>query len=114
MAFAVDPFGTITNPLPAGSLGPGGGLITLLNNVLRLVYLGAGIWALIKIVTAGFNFVNSGGDPKKIETAWASIYQSLIGLIVIVSAIAIAGLIGLLMFGSATAILSPTIYGPTP
>lgn len=106
------PFGTITNPLPTSSLTPGGGLIQILNNILRLVFLAGGIFAFIKVLAAGIKFIDAGGDPKAIEQAVDSIWQSLVGVIIIISSIAIAALIGLLLFGDVTAILSPKIYGP--
>lgn len=109
-----NPFGTITNPLPAGSLGPGGGLISLLNNIIRLIFVISGIYAFMQILLAGFGFIHAGGDSKKIEQSWNSIWQSMLGLIIIISSIAVAALIGLLLFGDATAILNPKVYGPTP
>lgn len=107
-----NPFGSIVNPLPGGSLGPGGGLIVLLNNVLRLIFVVAGIFAFLRVITAGLGFINAGGDSKKIEQAWNSIWQSLMGLAIIISSIAMAALIGLILFGDAGAILNPKIYGP--
>lgn len=106
-----NPFGTVDNPLGYGDAF-GGGLIILFNNILRLVFAGAGVFAFIKILMAGFGFLNAGGDPKKIESAWASIWQTIIGLAIIISAFAIAAIIGQIFFGSATAILNPRIYRP--
>ncbi len=108
-----NPFGTVTNPLPAyQSTSPGGGLIILLNNVLRLIFVGAGIFAFIRFILAGLKFISSSGDPKGIEAAWNAIWQSLLGLVIIISSFAIAALIGQLLFGDATTILNPRIYGP--
>lgn len=104
---ADDPFGQITNPLPAG-----GGLIPLLNNILRLVFVIAGIYAFVQIIVAGLGFISAGGDAKKIETAWNGIWQSLLGVVIIISSIAMAALMGLLLFKDPTAILSPKVYGP--
>jgi hypothetical protein len=104
--------GSITNPLPSSSSAPGGGLIILLNNVLRLIFVGAGIYAFIRVIVAGLGFISAGGDVKKITTAWNSIWQSLLGLIIIIGSFAIAGLIGQVLFGDWTAILNPKIYGP--
>ena len=108
----MNPFGTITNPLPITSTAPGGGLIIILNNALRLMFIGAGIFAFLKVIMAGLGFMNAGGDPKKIEAAWATIWQSLIGLTVIIASFAIAALAGVIFFGRFDAILNPTIYGP--
>lgn len=109
-----NPFGTVTNPLPGGSLGPGGGLTVFLTNILRLIFVAAGLFAFVRIVLCGMRFISAGGDVKKIESAWACIWQSLLGLIIIVSSFAIAALLGLLFFGDPGAILNPVIYGPGP
>lgn len=109
---STNPFGTVTNPLPGGSLGPGGGLTVLLNNVLRLIFLAAGIFSFLKVVQSGLKFIAAGGDVKKIEQAWAAIWQALLGMTIVVSSIAVAALLGLLFFGNASAILNPKIYGP--
>lgn len=103
---AQGPFDTpINNPIP-------GTLIGLLNNILRLVFAVAGIYAFLRIVIAGLGFINAGGDPKKIEQAWNSIWQAILGLIIVVGSIALAALMGLILFGNAGAILNPQIYGP--
>ncbi len=109
-----NPFGTITNPMPnnQGALGENGGLIQLLTNILRLVFTAGGIYAFIRIVVAGLKFMNAGGDSKAIQQAWDSIWQSLLGVVIIISSLVVAALIGQLLFGDATAILNPKIYGP--
>lgn len=107
-----NPFGCVDNPLPNSSPNPGGGLITLLSNILRLVFVGAGIFAFVRVITAGISFIGAGGDAKKIEQAWSSIWQSLLGLVIIVSSFAIAAIAGQLLFGDPMAILAPEIYGP--
>ena len=56
--------------------------------------------------------MNAGNDPKKIELAWAKIWQSMVGLLIIVASFALAALIGLILFQDASAILKPAIYGP--
>ena len=107
------PFGSIKNPLSWGSnLPPGGGLIMLLNNVLRIFFVVAGIYTFIKIMLAGFKFITAGANPEKMSEAQNSIWQSLIGLIIVLSSIAVAALIGQVMFGNWQAILNPRIYGP--
>ena len=83
-----------------------------LSLVLRLVTIAAGIYALINFVIAGIGFISAGGNPEAVQRSWAKIYQTLIGISVVVLSYALAGVLGLLLFGSANAILSPTIYGP--
>lgn len=109
--------GTVTNPLPsvyqniAGGAG-GGGLILFFSNVLRLVFVAAGIFAFINFIIAGYEYMTAGGDSKALMAAWARIWQSLVGLIFIVGSFAAAALMGQLFFGNWSAILSPSLYGP--
>lgn len=112
---ADDLIGTITNPMPTAyqSLtGTNGGLILFFTNILRLVFVVAGIYALINFITAGYQFMSAGGDSKAINQAWNRILFSLVGLIVIVGSFALAALFSKLIFGDAGYILNPQLYGP--
>lgn len=102
-------FGTISNPTKYESV-QGQGLFTFLSNVLKFAAVAGGIYMIIQIVLAGFDYINAAGDSKKTETAWAKIWQSLVGLAIISAAFIIAGVIGRL---TGINILSPEIYGPT-
>lgn len=108
--------GKIENPLSEtgyeGLTGNPGGLILFLTNILRLVFLGAGIYAFLNLITAGFSFMTAGGDAKKITEAWNKIWHSLLGLVLIVGSFALAAVFGQLIFGNAGFILSPQIFGP--
>ncbi len=111
-------FGEIDNPLQTLNTGYGdatsttNGLVFFLSNIIKLVTVGAGLFAFINLIIAGFTYISAGSDSKKTTEAWSRIYMSLIGLVVIVASYAIAGVLGMVLFGSPTAILSPTIYGP--
>lgn len=106
-------FGTIKNPLPASSYGNvDTGLPLFITNVIKLIFAAAGLFAFFNLLLAGFYYITSGGDSKKIEAASYSINMSLIGLVVMVAAGAITGIVSYLLFGSATAILAPSITGP--
>ncbi len=103
--------GTIENKLnPYGSYDKG--LILLFSNILRLVFVFAGILAFLNLIVAGFQYMNAGGDSKVLNAAWARIWQSLLGLVIIVGSFALAGLFGYLIFGDAGFILNPKVYGP--
>ena len=107
--------GTVENPLPPayqGITGSPGGLILFLTNILRLVFVAAGLFAFINLILAGFQFMGAGGDAKAVGQAWGKIWQSLMGLILVVGSFALAALFGYLLFGDAGYILNPKIYGP--
>jgi hypothetical protein len=107
-------FGQINPPSSLGVYGvnvdPGMG--QFLNLIFNLLVIGAGLYALINFLLAGYSFMSAGDDPKKIEGAWAKIWQTVLGLAFTAGAFVLAAIFGWIIFGSPTAILSPTI--PTP
>lgn len=110
-----DVVGKIKNPLPTAyqnAVGANGGLMLFLTNVLRLVFVVAGIYAFINFIIAGFQYMNAAGDSKALTAAWDRIWQSFIGLIVIIASFALAALMGQLLFGNPQFILNPVLYGP--
>jgi len=107
-------FGQITPP-PGINKYKGlqeGGLINFANNLLKFAIVGAGIYAFVNIILAGYSFMSAEGDPKKVEQAWKWIYQSLLGLVLVAGSFVLAAIFGWLIFGNAGAILNPKIYGP--
>ena len=112
-------FGKIVPPQAIERLTPArweaghpSGLIVLFNNVLHLLIVAGGIYALLNFIIAGYSFMSANNDPKKIDLAWAKIWQSMVGLLIIAASFVLAALIGKFLFGSARAILEPKIYGP--
>lgn len=110
------PFGTIQPPEAVqkyGVLGgSGGGLVQFISNLIVLVTVLGGVWALFNIILAGFALVTSDGDPKKVGQMTEKITTSFIGLLVMVSAPLLAALLGLLIAGRADYFLRPEIFGP--
>lgn len=120
-AQASEVVGTVQNTLlpsvyqnPFATGGGQGGLILFFTNILRLVFVGASIYAFLNLIVAGFQYMTAGGDAKMLGLAWARIWQTLLGLLIIAGSFALAALFGYLIFGDASFILSPKIYGPTP
>jgi hypothetical protein len=104
-------FGTIKSPITSyGDVGTG--LPSFITNVITIIFAAAGLFAFFNLMIAGFSYISAAGDTKKIEAATASINMSLMGLVIMVAAAAITGVVSYLLFGSATAILSPNITGP--
>jgi hypothetical protein len=90
-----------------GDVGAGFG--AFLNLIFQLAIVGGGIYALFKIILAGYAFLSAGDDPKAIEGAWARIWQSMIGLVLIAGAFVLAAIFGRIFFGSYDAIINPVI-----
>lgn len=103
-------FGTVNPPTLYGGISEG--LVLFLNNILRLVFVVAGLFAFLNLIIAGFQFLSAGGDPKTIEKAWNRIWQSLVGLLIIVCSFLLAAIFGYLLFGDPGAILQIKIWGP--
>lgn len=105
-------FGNVNPPYSTSSYPSDvGGIILFFTNVIRLIFLVAGLALLIKIVLAGFAYITAGGEPKKLEQAWANIWQSVVGMLIMVSAFVLAAIVGQLLFGDAFFILHPMLYG---
>jgi len=108
-------FGTITLPTIfryGGLIGEPGGLVRFLNNLIKLLIVAGGLFALFNIIFAGYGYMSAGDDPKKVAAASAKIWQSLIGLLLIAGSFVLAAIFGWILFRDATAILAPKIYGP--
>ncbi len=104
-------FGTITPPRAVSNFGDieSGGLGNFLNLILRVMIIGAGIYALFNFVMAGYAFLSAGDDSKKVEGAWGKIWQSALGLAVAAGAFVLAAIFGQLIFGDWNFILNPSI-----
>lgn len=108
---ADNPFGNIKAPAGLSNYtgDPAQNLGQLLNLVLRTLIVGAGIYALINLVLAGYAFMSAGDDSKKVAGAWAKIWQTLLGLAFAAGAFVLAAIFGQLIFKDPTFILNPRI-----
>lgn len=106
------------NPPPGVNLyinqagATGGGLILFINNILKLLIVVAGIFAVFQFIFAGYGFISAGGDSKKMSDAWTKIWQTVLGLIVVFASFTLSAVISKIFLGDWTAILHPKIYGP--
>jgi len=81
----------------------------LIQTIIYVLIIGAGIYALINFVVAGYSFMSAGDDAKKVAGAWAKIWQTAIGLAVAAGSFVLAAIFGQLIFGDPLFILKPTI-----
>jgi len=115
-------FGSITNPFksinstsPLATAGDKGqGLVILGNSLLKFVIVMAGLFTFWNIIAAGYGFMSAGDDAKAVAKAWNKFTLSILGLTFVAGSFVLAAIFGYLIFGDAAAIISPTIYGPTP
>lgn len=67
----------------AGNSDPITGSNGALKKVSLILAFISGVTAVIIILVSGFNYVTSGGDPKKAESARNGIVGAVIGLVII-------------------------------
>jgi|GEM_PF-869369 len=58
----------------------------IFSNILSVVTTLAGIAVLIVLISGGFNWMTSGGDPKKAESARNTITYAIVGIILMIIA----------------------------
>ena len=114
LAATTGPFGEIKLPTEiTGKYGTGGveggALGKFLNIIILTLIVGAGVYALINLIMAGYAFMSAGDDPKKVAGAWSKIWQTLLGLAFAAGAFVLAAIFGQLIFGDPSFILSPKI-----
>lgn len=88
------------------------GLILFVRAIVRILIVIAGLYATLNIILAGYGFLSASDDPKKIQAAWAKIWQSIVGLLVVAASFILAAIIGYLLFGNPMALIYPQITGP--
>ncbi len=106
-----NPFGTITPPSALSKYGdkPGAAIGTIVQYVIWILIISAGVYAVFNFILAGYAFMSAGDDPKKVAGAWSKIWQTALGLAVAAGALVLAAIFGQLIFGDAAAILNPSI-----
>ncbi|MFA6518223.1 MAG: hypothetical protein WCV93_01045 [Candidatus Shapirobacteria bacterium] len=107
-ASAAGIFGTVGNPTAYKS-DAGSGLFIFMSNIFKIVGTIGAIYVVFQFIIAGYEYISANGDSKKTELAWAKIWQSILGLVIISSAFILSGVIERLTGISAT---KPVIWGP--
>lgn len=64
-----------------------------IQSILNVVYMVAGVIAVIVLIIAGINYITSAGDTNKITKAKNTILFTVVGLIIIISAFAITNFV---------------------
>lgn len=85
------------------------GLLIFISNMIKLATAVAGLWVMFNFITAGFTYVTASGDKGAYDKIGTKLTLSVFGLVLIVGAYTIAGIIGLIIFGDATYIINPQI-----
>lgn len=98
-------------PLPTlegvGSLGDTSVLTTdaaasfifsnIISTVLGVTTISAGLWFMFQIFSGAFQWLTSGGDKQALENARKRLTHAVIGLLLVVLAYALIGIVGLII-----------------
>lgn len=69
-------------------------LNAVVSTIVGVMTVVAAIWFIFQFITAGYQWISSGGDKTNLQQARDKITNSMIGLIIVVSAWIIIGVIG--------------------
>src|SRR3989344_3822943 len=105
-------FGTIKQPEALEPYGTQGGLIVFISNILTVIVLSGGLFALFNIVTAGYLYLTGSGDAKAHEKVLSKLNMSLLGLGLMIMAPAIMAVMGWVLFKNPSFFLKPQLKGP--
>ena len=61
------------------------GIVNILRNIISILAPVAGIAFFLMLLVGGFQFVNSGGDPKAAGQARTTLTYAIIGIILVVA-----------------------------
>lgn len=95
LALKIPGFGQVQTPdnIPSGASAPGNTIQTFLN---LFIYIGITA-ALLFTLYGGFLWITSGGDKAKLDHARRTITYAIIGIIIIVFAWVIVGIISFVL-----------------
>lgn len=69
--------------------GGGGGVMTVIRNIINIFSVIVGAVAVIMIIFGGFKYITSGGDSNNIGSAKNTILYAIVGLVIVALAQAI-------------------------
>ena len=69
-----------------GNVPPEQAFGTIISGIVGFLLVLATIWAFVQIILAGINWISSGGDKSKLESAQQRITQGIIGLFIVFAA----------------------------
>ena len=71
----------------------------LIGNLIRIIFFIAGLMALFMLLLGAFEWVASGGEEKKLQSARTRIISAVVGLVVMVAVMTLVILIEQIIFG---------------
>lgn len=132
-------FLTAVSALPLGNIGGGegfgrfrpdkisdvaGSLAGVISLFVGFITIAAGVWFSIKLILGAFAWISAGGNPDSLKNARQTMIDALIGIILVVGAIALISIVGTVLgldilnlgklLGNLTAAPSRSASSPSP
>lgn len=73
--------------------GPAGFSQAQVDGILNVVYMLAGIVAVLVIIVGGIRYTASNGDSSQIQSAKNTILYGVVGLVIVIAAVAITNFV---------------------
>ena len=102
--------GSIKPPPAVAAIGGYAQIPTLISAIIKTFVVGAGVYAVINFILAGYAYISSAGNPQGIQAATAKIWHSAMGLAIAAGALIIAGIVGKIIFNDPNALINITIF----
>lgn len=69
-------------------------LATILNLVIPLIMVGAGVLCFVSVIIAGFMYMNSDGSPEVLKKVRAMLTYTVVGFAIVITSYLLAKLLG--------------------
>ena len=112
MHYLLSIWGSVNAPYNGYEDFEGGGPGMFIANIIKLIIVIAGLYTVFNFIFAGLTYLSAGGDSKKVAQAGAQIWQSIIGLVIVVAAFVIGAIVSNILFGNPETIFQLNITGP--
>ncbi len=80
-------------PEPLGQFG------SILSGVIGFMTLAAIVYFIFRLIIGGYSWMTAGGESSKVQTAQAILWQSVLGLTIVLLTMVFVNLIGFLLGG---------------
>lgn len=71
----------------------------ILSGVIGFMTLAAIVYFIFRLIIAGFGWMTAGGDSQKVQTAQQTMWQSVLGLAIVLLTMVFVNLVGYLLGG---------------
>lgn len=93
--------GPLGDPLVGDSAGTDfsatGRFVSTISSVIGVLTVSAGIWFIVQMFTGALQWLSSAGEKQALENAKKKITNAILGLLVVVMAYTIIGIVGAFM-----------------